>query len=235
MSAVGGLAPITTTAAETSSRGVGAPPAARSGAGGSTGPNAFQRALGTEGWLAVGVMLVVALLVVPLPPMLLDGLLALSIAWSRQTEWPEAGWAARYALATSPFVIATVFGAVLFGGRAGQVFVGVLAIVSLVAIGFLFWLLEIHEATPGSIAGTWQRFGRAGRRGETSIAVLCANSTAIELVITPAPERFAGSRYPTLRDTMLSQRSAWLAGVASGTGFGIVVLFFAFLVSLAFG
>ena len=32
--------------------------------------------------------------------------------------------------------------------------------------------------------------------------------------ITPAPERFAGSRYPTLRDTMLSQWSAWLAGVA---------------------
>lgn len=61
-------------------------------------------------------------------------LLALSIAWSRQTEWPEAGWAARYALATSPFVIATVFGAVLFGGRAGRVFVGVLAIVSLVAM-----------------------------------------------------------------------------------------------------
>ena len=82
MSAVGGLAPITTTAAETSSRGVGALPAPRSGAGGSVGPNAFQRALGTEGWLAVGVMLIVALLVVPLPTMLLDGLLALSIALS---------------------------------------------------------------------------------------------------------------------------------------------------------
>ncbi len=82
MSAVGGLTPISTTAAETSNRGVGVLPTARSGAGGSTGPNAFQRALGTEGWLAVGVMLIVALLVVPLPTVLLDGLLALSIALS---------------------------------------------------------------------------------------------------------------------------------------------------------
>ena len=82
MSAVGGLAPISTTAAETSGRGVGVLPAARSGAGGSTAPNVFKRALGTEGWLAIGVMLIVALLIVPLPPILLDGLLALSIALS---------------------------------------------------------------------------------------------------------------------------------------------------------
>jgi hypothetical protein len=49
VSAVGGLAPISTTAAETSGRGVGVLPAPRSGAGGSAAPNVFKRALGTEG------------------------------------------------------------------------------------------------------------------------------------------------------------------------------------------
>ncbi|MFO0693478.1 MAG: DUF420 domain-containing protein [Polyangiales bacterium] len=35
--------------------------------------------------------------------------------------------------------------------RADRLFFTATGIVSLVAIGFLFWLLEIHEATPGSI------------------------------------------------------------------------------------
>ena len=33
---------------------------------------------------------------------------------------------------------------------------------------------------PGSVAGTWQRFGRAGRRGEASVAVLVAGSAAVD-------------------------------------------------------
>src|SRR5690606_24330909 len=53
----------------------------------STGASASQRVrqlLGasTETWLALGVVIIVALLVVPLPPLLLDGLLALSLALS---------------------------------------------------------------------------------------------------------------------------------------------------------
>jgi flagellar biosynthesis protein FlhA len=52
-----------------------------------TGASASQRVrqlLGasTETWLALGVVIIVALLVVPLPPLLLDGLLALSLALS---------------------------------------------------------------------------------------------------------------------------------------------------------
>jgi DEAD/DEAH box helicase domain-containing protein len=33
---------------------------------------------------------------------------------------------------------------------------------------------------PGSVAGTWQRFGRAGRRGKTSIAVMVCSSSAVD-------------------------------------------------------
>jgi DEAD/DEAH box helicase domain-containing protein len=41
---------------------------------------------------------------------------------------------------------------------------------------------------PGSIAATWQRFGRAGRRGGTSIAVMVANSTALDQYLANNPE-----------------------------------------------
>jgi DEAD/DEAH box helicase domain-containing protein len=41
---------------------------------------------------------------------------------------------------------------------------------------------------PGSVAGTWQRFGRAGRRGEASIAVLVASSAAVDQYIARNPE-----------------------------------------------
>ena len=41
---------------------------------------------------------------------------------------------------------------------------------------------------PGSVAGTWQRFGRAGRRGETSVAVLVAGSSAIDQYIVQNPD-----------------------------------------------
>jgi DEAD/DEAH box helicase domain-containing protein len=41
---------------------------------------------------------------------------------------------------------------------------------------------------PGSVAGTWQRFGRAGRRGEASVAVLVAGSAAVDQYVARAPE-----------------------------------------------
>jgi DEAD/DEAH box helicase domain-containing protein len=41
---------------------------------------------------------------------------------------------------------------------------------------------------PGSIAATWQRFGRAGRRGSTSIAVMIANSSALDQYLAQNPE-----------------------------------------------
>jgi DEAD/DEAH box helicase domain-containing protein len=41
---------------------------------------------------------------------------------------------------------------------------------------------------PGSVAGTWQRFGRAGRRGETSIAVLVCSSDSLDQYLAREPQ-----------------------------------------------
>ncbi len=41
---------------------------------------------------------------------------------------------------------------------------------------------------PGSIAATWQRFGRAGRRGEKSIAVMVLNSRATDQFMANQPD-----------------------------------------------
>jgi DEAD/DEAH box helicase domain-containing protein len=41
---------------------------------------------------------------------------------------------------------------------------------------------------PGSVAETWQRFGRAGRRGAQSIAMLVASSNAIDQYLARTPE-----------------------------------------------
>jgi DEAD/DEAH box helicase domain-containing protein len=41
---------------------------------------------------------------------------------------------------------------------------------------------------PGSVAGTWQRFGRAGRRGAASVAVLVAGSAAVDQYVARTPE-----------------------------------------------
>jgi DEAD/DEAH box helicase domain-containing protein len=40
---------------------------------------------------------------------------------------------------------------------------------------------------PGSIAGTWQRFGRAGRRGELSIGVLVCSSESVDQYLAGRP------------------------------------------------
>ncbi len=81
MSAVGGVTTVVAQPTESGVRTGGAPVVASRG-GGSGGPTILQRAMVSEGWLAGAVILIVALLVVPLPPILLDGLLALSIALS---------------------------------------------------------------------------------------------------------------------------------------------------------
>lgn len=41
---------------------------------------------------------------------------------------------------------------------------------------------------PGSIAGTWQRFGRAGRRGSMSVALLVCSSAALDQFLAREPE-----------------------------------------------
>jgi DEAD/DEAH box helicase domain-containing protein len=46
---------------------------------------------------------------------------------------------------------------------------------------------------PGSIAATWQRFGRAGRRQQPSIGVLIASSDPLDQYIVRHPEFFTGA------------------------------------------
>jgi DEAD/DEAH box helicase domain-containing protein len=41
---------------------------------------------------------------------------------------------------------------------------------------------------PGSVAGTWQRFGRAGRRGDTSVAVLVCSSNSLDQYLAREPQ-----------------------------------------------
>jgi DEAD/DEAH box helicase domain-containing protein len=47
---------------------------------------------------------------------------------------------------------------------------------------------------PGSVAGTWQRFGRAGRRGKTSIALLVCSSDALDQYLARDPDYLLGGR-----------------------------------------
>jgi DEAD/DEAH box helicase domain-containing protein len=46
---------------------------------------------------------------------------------------------------------------------------------------------------PGSVAGTWQRFGRAGRRGDRSIAVLVCSSAATDQYLAREPGYVLGA------------------------------------------
>jgi len=51
----------------------------------------------------------------------------------------------------------------------------------------------ILNGYPGTIAGSWQRFGRAGRRNRTALGVLIANSTPLDQFIIQQPEFFMGN------------------------------------------
>jgi len=46
---------------------------------------------------------------------------------------------------------------------------------------------------PGSIAALWQRFGRAGRRGHPSLALLVCSSAALDQYFAASPELLVGS------------------------------------------
>jgi DEAD/DEAH box helicase domain-containing protein len=46
---------------------------------------------------------------------------------------------------------------------------------------------------PGSVAGTWQRFGRAGRRGHTSICVLVTSSAPLDQYLAREPRYLLGA------------------------------------------
>ena len=46
---------------------------------------------------------------------------------------------------------------------------------------------------PGSIAATWQRFGRAGRRGDLSICVLVASSAPLDQYLAREPDYLLGA------------------------------------------
>jgi DEAD/DEAH box helicase domain-containing protein len=48
--------------------------------------------------------------------------------------------------------------------------------------------VSILAGYPGSVAGTWQQFGRAGRRRGTSVAVLVASSAAVDQYVVHHPE-----------------------------------------------
>ncbi len=45
---------------------------------------------------------------------------------------------------------------------------------------------------PGTVASTWQRLGRAGRRGSSAVGILVANSSPVNQFIASHPEYFSG-------------------------------------------
>src|SRR6185295_11897320 len=53
--------------------------------------------------------------------------------------------------------------------------------------------VAILNGYPGSIAATWQRLGRAGRRDRPALGVLVASSDALDQYLVRHPEFFAGA------------------------------------------
>jgi DEAD/DEAH box helicase domain-containing protein len=54
--------------------------------------------------------------------------------------------------------------------------------------------VAILAGYPGSIAGTWQQMGRAGRRGDVSVAVVVASPAPVDRYVIHHPEFLLGSR-----------------------------------------
>ena len=77
--------------------------------------------------------------------------------------------------------------------RAGQVdgIVSTSALELGVDIGALD--VVVLNGWPGSVAATWQRFGRAGRRQQASVGVLVASSEAMDQYVVQHPEYFFGA------------------------------------------
>jgi DEAD/DEAH box helicase domain-containing protein len=77
--------------------------------------------------------------------------------------------------------------------RAGQVdgIVSTSALELGVDIGALD--VVVLNGYPGSVAATWQRFGRAGRRQQASLGVLVASSDPLDQYLVRHPEFFQGA------------------------------------------
>ncbi len=54
--------------------------------------------------------------------------------------------------------------------------------------------VSILAGYPGSIAGTWQQIGRAGRRKDTSVSILIASGAPVDQYVVHHPEFLLGSR-----------------------------------------
>src|SRR5256712_2712696 len=52
--------------------------------------------------------------------------------------------------------------------------------------------VSVLAGYPGTVASTWQRMGRAGRRSGMSVAVLVASSNPVDQFIVNHPEYFLG-------------------------------------------
>ena len=77
--------------------------------------------------------------------------------------------------------------------RAGEI--GVVVSTSALELGVDIGSLDVAilNGYPGSVAATWQRLGRAGRRLRPSLGVLVASSDPLDQYLVRHPEHFLGA------------------------------------------
>ncbi len=77
--------------------------------------------------------------------------------------------------------------------RAGEV--GIVVSTSALELGVDIGALDVAvlNGYPGTVAGTWQRLGRAGRRLRPSLGVLVASSDPLDQYLVRHPEHFLGA------------------------------------------